>query len=80
MIQDIVIKEISKHIGRDENQISPDMRLDELGIDSLDTITMLYEFEDRYDLEIPNEVFDSLKVVNDIVVQLEQLLENKASK
>jgi acyl carrier protein len=80
MIQDIVIKEISKHIGCDENQISPEMRLDELGIDSLDTITMLYEFEDRYDLEIPNEVLKSFNVVNDIVVHLEQLLENKASQ
>ena len=49
MIQDIVIKEISKHLECDENQISPDMRLDELGIDSLDAITILFELEDRYD-------------------------------
>jgi len=80
MVQDVVIKEISRHLGCDEKQISPDMPLEELGIDSLGAITILYELEDRYAIEIPNEVFDSLKVVNDIVVQLEQLLENKASK
>ena len=56
------------------------MPLEELGIDSLGAITILYELEDRYDIEIPNEVFDSLNVVNDIVVHLEQLLENKASQ
>jgi acyl carrier protein len=56
-----------------------DMRLDELGIDSLGAITIMYELEDKLDVEIPNEVFDSLKIVNDIVSQLEQLMANKNS-
>jgi acyl carrier protein len=51
--------------------------LAELGIDSLGAITILYELEDRYDIEIPNELFDSLKIVNDIVIQLERLVESK---
>jgi acyl carrier protein len=80
MVQDIVIKEISKHLGCDENQVSLDMRLDELGIDSLDAITILFELEDRYDIEIPNEVFNSFSVVNDIVIHFEQLLENEPSQ
>lgn len=79
MVQDVVIKEISKHLGCDENQVSLDMRLDELGIESLDAITIIFELEDRYDIEIPTEVFNSFKVVNDIVVHFEQLLENKPS-
>ncbi|MEN8107875.1 MAG: acyl carrier protein [Pseudomonadota bacterium] len=79
MIQDTVIKEISNHLRCDAGQISPDMRLDELGIDSLGAITILYELEDQLDVEVPNNVFDSLNVVNDIVVQLEQLVNNKVS-
>ena len=39
----------------------------------------MYELEDKLDVEIPNEVFDSLKIVNDIVSQLEQLMANKIS-
>ena len=77
MLQDAVFKEISAYLKCQPEAISLDTRLDELGIDSLGAITIMYELEDRLDVEIPNEVFDSLKIVNDIVSQLEQLLENK---
>jgi len=79
MIQDTVIKEISSYLKGQTEDISLDMRLDELGIDSLGAITIMYELEDKLDVEIPNEVFDSLKIVNDIVSQLEQLMANKNS-
>jgi acyl carrier protein len=77
MLQDTVFKEISSYLKCQPEDISLDTRLDELGIDSLGAITIMYELEDRLDVEIPNEVFDSLKIVNDIVSQLERLLENK---
>jgi len=77
VLQDTVFKEISSYIKCQPKDVSLDTRLDELGIDSLGAITIMYELEDRLDVEIPNEVFDSLKTVNDIVSQLEQLLENK---
>lgn len=79
MLQDTVFKEISSYIKCQPKDVSLDTRLDELGIDSLGAITIMYELEDRLDVEIPNEVFDSLKIVNDIVSQLEQLLESKSS-
>ena len=77
MLQAAVFKEISAYLKCQPEDIALDTRLDKLGIDSLGAITIMYELEDRLDVEIPNEVFDSLKIVNDIVSQLEQLLENK---
>ena len=77
MLQDTVIKEISAHLKCEPGEVTLDMRLDELGIDSLGAITIMYELEDRLDVEIPNEVFDRLTIVSDIVDQLEQLLEVK---
>ena len=79
MLQDTVIKEISAYLKCQPEDIALDMRLDELGIDSLGAITIMYELEDKLDVEIPNEVFDSLKIVNDIVSQLEQLMVTKNS-
>lgn len=79
MLQDTVFKEISGYLKCQSGDISLDMRLDELGIDSLGAITIMYELEDKLDVEIPNEIFDSLKIVNDIVSQLEQLMANKNS-
>ena len=79
MLQDTVIKEISAYLKCQPEDITLDMCLDDLGIDSLGAITIMYELEDKLDVEIPNEVFDSLKIVNDIVGQLEQLMANKNS-
>ena len=80
MLQDTVINEISSHLKCPPGDVALDMRLDELGIDSLGAITIMYELEDRLDVEIPNEVFEQLTIVKDIVSQLEQLLENKNSE
>jgi acyl carrier protein len=80
MVEAAVFEVIASHIKSQPEAISRNMPLEDLGIDSLGAITILYELEDRYDIEISNEVFDSLNVVNDIVVHLEQLLETKASE
>jgi len=52
------------------------MELEDLGIDSLGAITILYELEDSLDIEIPNEVLEEVKCVGDILVQIE-LIQNK---
>ena len=79
MIQRIVFKEISRYLECQPEDISLDMKLDELGIDSLGAITILYELEDELDIQVPNDVYDSLKIVKDIVDQLEKLQnENKS--
>ena len=78
ILQDIVIKEISQYLKCQPEDISMDMKLEGLGIDSLGAITILYELEDELDIEVPNDIFDSLKIVQDIVDHLERLLdENK---
>jgi len=79
MLQQTVIKEISNHLECQTEEIYLEMRLDVLGIDSLGAITVLYELEDQLDIEIPNEVFDSLETVNDIVNKLQQILDEKNS-
>ena len=78
-MQDVVFKEISRYLECPSEDISLDMKLDELGIDSLGAITILYELEDELDIQVPNDVYDSLKIVKDIVDQLEKLQnENKS--
>ena len=78
MIQETVLEVIASHIKSQPEAISRDMPLEDLGIDSLGAITILYELEDRYGIDIPNEIFDSLNIVGDIVDHLDQLLENQA--
>ena len=69
-----VFEVVAGQIKCQPEDVSLDMRLDELGIDSLEAITILYELEERYEIEIPNEIFESIKTVGDIVDQLNRIL------
>ena len=77
-LQETVFEVISQELPLSTVTFSLDTPLDDLGIDSLKAITILYELEDRLNIEIPSEVFDSLKNVGDIVSQL-QLLTNRSN-
>jgi len=54
--------------------------LSDLGIDSLRAITILYELEERFDIEIPNELIEKIRTVGDIVQHIDQLRQNTGSK
>jgi acyl carrier protein len=79
MLHDAVLKEIANYVNCQPDDISLDMQLDDIGVDSLGAITILFELEDKLNVDIPTESLDSLKIVNDVVVQLEQLIGNKVT-
>ena len=47
--------------------ITPEAELVALGVDSLKAITVLFEIEETFDIEIPNELITSIVTVNDIM-------------
>lgn len=57
----------------DAEDVTLDADLMELGITSLDTITMLFEMEEAFDIDIPNEVIPSIVTVGDIIEKLEEV-------
>ena len=61
--------------------VIPGAELEALGIDSLKAITLVFELEETFDIEIPNEAITSIVTVNDILDKLvgfEDKLELKA--
>ncbi len=60
-------------------KIKPDSPLASLGLDSLKAITVLYDLEEEYDIEIPNELIEKMQTVNDIVVKIDELRQNAAA-
>ncbi len=61
-----------KRIPREK--ITLDSSLAELGMDSLDAITMLFELENAFKISIPDEQARSIRCVRDIVEGIEKLL------
>ena len=47
--------------------VTPEAELAALGVDSLKAITVLFELEEAFDIEIPNELIASIVTVNDIM-------------
>jgi len=72
-LQETVFEIITQELSLPTATFSLETPLEELGVDSMKAITILYELENRFDIEIPNEVFDSIRNVGDIVQQLQRL-------
>ena len=73
MLHDDLIRLVTEKCQKNVESIGMETRLDELGIDSMRAIVLLYELEELYDIEIPNEVFDSIETVGDVAMQIEKL-------
>lgn len=71
-LQEMVLDVISRELPLSSGKLSLDTPLEKIGIDSLKAITIMFELEDRLNIEIPNDIFDSLHNVNDIVQYLQK--------
>ena len=72
-----ITKIIVKATGCDPVDVKPDAKLEALGIDSLKAITLLFEIEEAFAIEIPNEVIPSIVTVNDIQKNLSRVVSDK---
>jgi acyl carrier protein len=66
-----------KHVAPD--RISVDSTFAELGVDSLDAITLLFELETRLDIAIPDEAAKSARTVRDVIEGLRPLVASGAA-
>jgi acyl carrier protein len=69
-IENAVITAILRQKRLDAATITRDSVLSELGITSLDAITIVYDIEEQFDIEVPNETLEGLNTVGDIVDSL----------
>ena len=81
MNQDLVsaiIMAISKQKDLDPSGIDLNSSLEALGVNSLDAISIVYDIEDQFDIEVPNEMLEGLESVRDIVDKLSTLITAQA--
>jgi acyl carrier protein len=69
-LQDVII---AGH-GLAREQLGPEVELTALGIDSLDFIELLFQVEDRFDIEIPGDNPADLQRVGDLVGYIDGLV------
>jgi acyl carrier protein len=64
----------------DPATISPDAAFEELGIDSLDRLNILFELENTFDIDVPDDEAKSVVTVKDMIDRLESYLQRRTAK
>jgi len=73
MIVEKVIDIVSKELDINKDKIKLESRLaEDLGADSLDAVELIMALEDEFDIQITDEIAQSIKTIGDIVKYLEQ--------
>src|SRR5687767_3361317 len=71
---------LAQHLKRDVDKVRPEDRLrEDLGLDSLAMIELLFKIEEHFDLEIPNEDLSRITTVADVTAYVEEKLGAPAS-
>jgi len=71
---------LAQHLKRDADKVRPEDRLrEDLGLDSLAMIELLFKIEEHFDLEIPNEDLSRIATVADVTAYVEEKLGAPAS-
>jgi acyl carrier protein len=71
-ISERVIDIVSEQMGASKEKITPETSfINDLGADSLDTVELVMEFEDEFDLNIPDEDAEKIQTVGDAIKYIE---------
>ena len=63
---------IAEQLDVEEDKVTMDAVIqDDLGADSLDIVDLVMNFEEEYDIEIPDDQVENIKTVGDIVRYIE---------
>ena len=71
-IETKVIEIVSEQMGVDKAEITRETHfINDLNADSLDTVELVMEFEDEFDLNIPDEDAEKIQTVGDAIAYIE---------
>ncbi len=79
-VADECIALIAKQKGISPEQIGVDSSLEGLGLDSLDRVSIAFDLEEKYDIEIPESKLDEIKTVRDMVNGIEEAVRQKGAE
>ena len=72
-VEEKVKEIITKQMGVKGEQITKETSfINDLGADSLDTVELIMEFEDAFDMNIPDEEAEKIRTVGDAIKYIEE--------
>jgi acyl carrier protein len=74
-LEQTVIQIIAKSKNIDTEGITSATPMEDLGLDSLDGMSLIFDLENEFDIEIPDGAAESARTVGDLVAGVAQLVE-----
>lgn len=76
-----VIEIVSEQMGVDKAEITRETSfINDLNADSLDTVELVMEFEDEFDMSIPDEEAEKIQTVGAAIDYIMEVIKKKASE
>ncbi len=68
-----VIEIVAEQLGVGKEKVTPETSfINDLGADSLDTVELVMEFEEEFDINIPDEDAEKIQTVGDAIKYIEE--------
>ena len=78
-VRDRVIEIVCEQMGASKDKVTESTSfINDLGADSLDTVELVMELEDEFDLSIPDEEAEKIKTVGDAIKYIESHAQPKS--
>lgn len=75
-VADRIRTELAKHLKRDISMIQPQYSLrEDLGMDSADSIELVFSLEQMFDFEVPDQDFRKFTTVSSVIQYVEERLQ-----
>ena len=80
-IEKRVVEIISEQMGADKAEITRETSfINDLNADSLDTVELVMEFEDEFDLSIPDEEAEKIQTVGAAIDYIDTVAQSKSQE
>lgn len=80
-IEKKVIEIISEQMGADKSEITRETSfINDLNADSLDTVELVMEFEDEFDMSIPDEEAEKIQTVGAAIDYIVNIAQSKSKE
>ncbi len=74
-LEEEVIKIFAKHFGGETEEISPETTINDLEGDSLDSLEIIMDLEEKFDIGVPDDVAERMLGVKDFVDYIKGVLQ-----
>ncbi len=72
-VKDRVIEIVAEQLGVNKEQITPETSfVNDLGADSLDTVELVMELEEEFDINIPDDAAEKIQTVGQAIDYIEK--------